>query len=420
MRKIAPLLLLLVVGGLALVMFLAPWQTWRLDYDVLGNKGLEVWLQKHDIAVRRSQKHDAITREELSLRIMPFPYFLDFAGMPKNMPRMDQSRFIEKVFEMPSLVILPKWDTQNIKNGVANRFSMLSLWVLNENMSKVIENLELKRDMWDDFTTQKVPLDMFFTPARRYEINLYQMQFFDPESIPDFCRSILSTSKGALLLFCDAKEKLYFLSDPDLLNNHGLALGEHATLAIDMITALRGFEDTRPIYLDNNADLFKSDGWEEEEEGRDYERDSDDLIRMFDYPLSVIWGMMCLVVMVSLWRGFYRFGPLKKDMETPVEISKTAAVGATARLLRLSRNDRRMVAQFVHGLLLKTAAQRFGRDSAHEAGVERLLKNFERRDRQKAAAARALIANLTDEQSPVGAGELRHKLHLLQQFIKEF
>jgi len=418
MRKMVPLLIVFVVGVLALCMFWAPWQAWRLEYGVFGNKGLEIWLQKHDIAVRRSKKHDAITRDELSLRLMSFPYFRSFSGVGKNVPRMDQERFIEKVFEMPSLVVLPKWDAQNLKNGIANRFSLLSLWVLNENMSEVIEDLRLDRDGSDDFTTEQVSLDISTGPTHRYEINLYQMQFFDPTTIPDFCQSVLSARQGVLLLFCDVNEKIYFLSDPDLLNNHGLALGDHAALAVDMVTALRGVGEKRPVYFDNNDDLLKTD--EKEEEGREYERDSDDLIRMFDYPLSVIWGMMCLVVLVSLWRGFYRFGPLKRDMDFHVEISKTSAVAATARLLRLSRNDRRMVAQFVHGLLLKTAAQHFGRDNAHEAGVKRLLKNLERRDRQKAADARALIASLTDEKSPVGAGELRHKLHLLRQFIKEF
>jgi len=420
MRKVLPLLLMAGLGALAILMFVAPWQAWRFDYSALGNKGLELMLQSHNIAVRRSVPHETPMASDLALRLMTFPYFgSSFIQRDDKIPQMDQERFIDKIYEIPSLVVLPKWNALLLQHKRADDSMLLSSYQLNKNMALVIDDLRLIR-LNKGFTHARVSLEApssLSPPPVSHEISLYQAQLFAADSIPDFCQNILSIPQGSLLISCNAD--LYFLSDPDLLNNHGLALGEHAALAVAMIDMLRGPDETRPVYFDNNSDLLKEEG-DEEQGGQDYERGADDLARMLDYPLSIIWGMMLLVVMVSLWRGCYRFGAAQNDVSSRQELSKAATVAATARLLRLSRNDRPMVAQFVHTLLLDKAAQRFGPQAGNEAGIERLLQQFERRDKTKARTCRALIQHLTAETSHATTKDLRQNLKLFQNIIKEF
>ncbi|MGO8264182.1 hypothetical protein ACC763_39270, partial [Rhizobium ruizarguesonis] len=55
---------------------------------------------------------------------------------------------------------------------------------------------------------------------------------------------------GALLLHGEDDPNVYLLSDPDLLNNHGLALADNASFAVSLVTLLRGAGEKRPVYLD--------------------------------------------------------------------------------------------------------------------------------------------------------------------------
>ncbi len=120
---------------------------------------------------------------------------------------------------------------------------------------------------------------------------------------------------GPLLLKCTFDFEFYVLSDPDLLNNHGLALGENADFAISMIDELlRGLFGRRPVYL-ATADAVASNA-----------ADPD---RFLAFHLWFIWGAIILVAAVCFWRGAVRFGkPLTNEATS--DLSKAAATEATA------------------------------------------------------------------------------------------
>ena len=81
---------------------------------------------------------------------------------------------------------------------------------------------------------------------------LFWAQLFQRDRIPSHCHEKLGLPEGALVIACDATANIpaaYFLSDPDLLNNHGLGLAENAALAADLVAGLRR-DATKPVYLD--------------------------------------------------------------------------------------------------------------------------------------------------------------------------
>ena len=87
-------------------------------------------------------------------------------------------------------------------------------------------------------------------------------------------------------------------------------------------------------------------------------------------------------------------------------MSKTTAIEATARLLRLSGNDGRMTEQFVLHLLADKAQLLFGPGAGNQAGIDRLFQRLARRDQ---AAARALH---TSAQALIERGHLMTRANL--------
>ncbi|WP_426037475.1 hypothetical protein [Cypionkella sp. TWP1-2-1b2] len=82
-----------------------------------------------------------------------------------------------------------------------------------------------------------------------------------------------------------------------------------------------------------------------------------------DVLYSKVTGLKTLVVLPK-WRGAMRFGPVQQVAEDRLEVSKLAAIDAKARLIRLSRNDGRRVAEFTLTRLQSLAQQTFGAGAA--------------------------------------------------------
>jgi hypothetical protein len=205
------------------------------------------------------------------------------------------------------------------------------------------------------------------------------------------------------------------LSDPDLLNNHGLALADNAAFAVSLIQHLRGAGETRPVYLDTAGQPLDSE--KPVDEGKSYERSASDLKRFFAYPLSVIWGTLLVVAAICFWRGAYRFGPPLREASANIELSKTAAIEATARLLRLSGNDGRMAGQFVLHLLADKAQLLFGSGAGNQAGITRLFQRLARSDKAGAHALHATAEALIERGHVMTRADLHRHLEIFRKLL---
>lgn len=417
MRRGGPVLFLLLLLGLAALLLLAPWRNAAYDRSALGSRGLEAWLQARGIPVARSDSHVARARSGLSVRLLPLPAPLadtgtTDAGGRRTRTGMEPETVEEKLHELPTLVILPKWRDAVLQEGIA-RESML---VPPRAIHRLLENIYLP----DLRLTRPGPgfaqASMSLAPDRPAKVALYRAQLFERSSVPDHCAELAGFPSGALLLRCEDGVTFHLLSDPDLLNNHGLALGENAAFALSLVRSLRGAEEARPVYLDTDARLLRDD--EGAGEGRSYERSVADVRRLFDYPLTAIWVAILLVTAIGFWRGAYRFGPPSDEAAANVEISKTAAVEAMARLLRLSGNDGRMAAQFVHHLLTDAAVRVFGPGAGNPAGIERLFQRLARRDEAQAGALRSAAQALIERGPAMRRSELHHKLETFRNLLR--
>jgi hypothetical protein len=197
------------------------------------------------------------------------------------------------------------------------------------------------------------------------------------------------------------------------MNNHGLSLAENAAWSLGLVAALRG-ADTRPVYLA----LEPVPPGEPFQRPEPHERTAEDLSRFFAWPLSALWAMAALVLALTVWRGLRRFGPLTAAPTGALETSRTAAIQAKARLLRLAGADQRMAGEFIRSHLSQIATQVLGPGHGSDAGVQRWLQILDRRNPALAAEMQAAIAaiNTKDTLSPA---ELARRLDTFRDLTRK-
>lgn len=416
MRNAGPILILLVLIGLAALALFGSSRENDFDHSPLGSKGLQMWLEGKGIPVVRSDPHFVRARSEISLRILSLPITEDKAVLPagdeqKTQVDLQNWSYEATNHELPTLIVMPKWLGSVLKDGIARQSALLSLSAINDEVGR-INSIGLRLERYGPGFEEARP-DLGSSGQTR--IALYQAQVFDRSNLPDSCRELAGTQSGALVINCQYEPFIYLLSDPDLLNNHGLALADNAAFAVSLIRQLRGPIETRPVYLD--ATGAPLDDKKPVDEGRTYERSGSDLTRFFAYPLSVIWGTLFFVVAICFWRGFWRFGPPLRDASGNIELSKSAAIEATARLLRLSGNDGRMVAQFVQNLLADKAQLVFGPGFANQAGIDRLFQRLARRDQVQAEALKTASQALIEQGHVMRRSDLHRNLEIFRTLL---
>lgn len=387
----------LLLGGFALLSLGGRGAQDRLlDRSPMGVAALAPWLSDQGAEARVSHPRLSPAATELSLRVLPLydtnlnQTGAEFAGAEEQMGSGDQRdlrwyAFDQKVQDLPTLVVLPKWRGAFALTGIAHQQSLIPTVDLGVILRQIgLEGTSVTRATAEFWTE---------APENGSSVSLFHAQLFNPKTLPEGCGTVVPFDLLALVVSCPlegADHLVYFVSDPDVLNNHGLGVGENARFAVDLVSGLR--DGDGDIYVDLSPDLLvEVDRFDERQ---DYERNYDQLARLFSYPFSLLWAALLIVLSVLFWRGAVRFGPIQRLIAPSREQSKRAAIAAKARLLRLSGNDGRLVSDFVRAQLQELATRRFGRDLGQGA-EERFLALLARSDPALAkdfgAAARILI-----------------------------
>lgn len=399
----------------------------QLDASVMGVAALRTWLPDNDIPVVRSHPRLAPLASDLSMAILPLydtnllseqdaPQTKEDYARQQDQREMYSYEFFAKLEALPTLVVLPKWRTGFATAEVAHE----SLLIGTADISRIARQAGLSR-----VTVLRRPAAFEtanLSPAsgkEAQEIALFHAQLFDRDSLPTYCTELVGFAYGSLVIRCKAHGSIaaaYYLSDPDLLNNHGLSVAEHANFVPAMIMGMRPAGNTKAVYLDTSPYQLLETG-ENDTEAQDYSRDPVDLARFFTYPLSVLWALAGVVLGVAIWRGARRFGPPLRMAEDRPEATKTAAIDAKARLLRLSGNDGRMAAEFVQARLSDLATQTFGQGIG-EAGATRYFALLDRRNPALATEFRRVTTTLIDNASTLPPPELYRQLETFRDLLE--
>ena len=385
--------ILAVIVALALLAFgyLLSQRQQELRSSPIGLNGLQLWLTAEGGSAQGFSGGWNIDPVGIGLLVLPLhdtqpDRDLDPAGSKEELlvqqDEIDLSWYVidTKLAQTPTLVVLPKWRSGMRLTGIAHPDLLVKEVLLDAILRRLTGDptIRLNRSR-EAFVT--VPYTGAAGTALSAE--LYAAQLFDGTA----CTPIIGMGKATLLASCPVRASdlsVFVLSDPDLLNNHGLRLGDNAAIARDF---LRSFAGEDVVLID-----YSRENWflaDETTVQRD--RTWADLLRFFEPPFRVLWIGAGLLLALVLWRSLRRAGPVAAM--NGAGLDKLQAIRARARLMRLTGQDGAMLADYAAARIGATAARLVGPGHARQIGEERaFLRHVARRNTELAERLEAVLA----------------------------
>lgn len=388
---------LVVAVTIGAFLFLSGQSQQTLRASPSGFDGLQIWLTSEDQSVQNFTGGWTIDKDNVGLLVLPlFDRALDLDRVvPVTKEDLlfqqdendQQSRhLLTKADMVPTLVILPKWRSGLRLTGLGHPALLVenagvekALQVLTGSPSERLTHIPYPFTEFDYRT-----LDGTTLAAR-----LYVAQVFHGQG----CEPIIGRIGEMVLGECPlagGEETVLILSDPDLLNNHGLRLGENAYIAQDFFTRQAGASH---ILIDYSSSVWLTDS----SDNVVREKTWTDMLRFFEPPFLALWMSGAFITMLVLWRSGLRYGPVLA-VKSKLGASKIPAIRARARLLRLTDQDGILLSAYATARMSATATGLFGpthtRHRQDEDAVLRYLHNKNPALEQKLAALLVQIRDL--------------------------
>lgn len=357
----------LAVAGVAAAMVVVLWffgsGERELRRSAAGFGGLVEWLQEGGLDAREFSGGGYLVEGKVGLRILPLhDTDLTAARVSPETPEelvlqtaegdIGQEVVHEKIALLPSLVILPKWRSGVRVLGVAHRDLLIPSGELDRLLGQLpVSGATIRRD----------PGGYGETAVPGGAAGLFHAQTVAGAR---GCEPVLGRAEAMILARCPLPgsgnghsrrpDHFWLLSDPDLMNNHGLAFGGNAALALEVVAAAAG---GGPVVLDLTDHVATITA--EDEAG--HERSWQDIARLFGWPFGAVWIAFGALAALVLWRALVRYGPVEGgDDDGPHRASREVSIDAKARLLRLADHDTELLRMHVAARLHGLAAELFG------------------------------------------------------------
>ncbi|MEO0999879.1 MAG: hypothetical protein AAFW69_04630 [Pseudomonadota bacterium] len=408
------LLVLIVAAGIgALIYFSGPPET-PLRQSAMGHDGLVTWLRSEGIEARSFVGGGRLGRDNTGLVILPL-YDTDLRS-PAPEPETREAYIAtatevdmplqvlrQKERSLDLLVVLPKWRRAARLSGLAHP----DLRALGPDAARPLAQMRIyARLVRPEAGLARFAADIPDAPL--LEAAIYAPQLFI--GWPESCESWIGDARGSLLLVCDDRERpRALLSDPDLLNNHGLGLGDNAVIAAALARALAGPEaGAGPVVVDLTTRAFTGPVQMRQD------RSLAELSRVLGPPFIALWIGAAVLLALAVWRSSIRTGPALRPFEDGMRAAKAVSVAAKARLLRMTGADRDLLALHVESRATGALARLYGARPGGRDPVAALARRTARRDPE---AAEALLAAAAAARAP-GEDALAPRLHAFEDAME--
>lgn len=424
-----PRIELVIIGAIVVIVLGAIWyvmsqQQQSLRRSPSGLDGLQIWLTSNGASAQNFTGGWLI--DETTVGLLVVPVYDSELDQPRARPATPEELLFQqdefdltssviqkKARRVPTLVVLPKWRSGMRLTGLAHP-------VLGVERGRLTATL---RKLTGDGDIELVPARSPFTDFRyrtgdgqSMTARIYAAQMISDEN----CTPVIGRPDAMLLAECplagtgddEPDQTILVLSDPDLLNNHGLRLGDNARVALDLLEDRAGDAN---IVIDYSSDVWLRDPYVEPER----ERTWDDLARFFGPPFLALWAGAALLLALFLWRAALRYGPIRPETAGP-GAGKDIAVQARARLLRLSGQDGALARDYAAARLAATASQLFGPAHArHYAGEQAFLTYTERRHPALAPRLHAVLDTIHKLPARLPASDAIRQIDQLEQVLEQ-
>ncbi len=375
--------LLIVVLAVAASWYMMGQRDYPLRQSAMGHVGLIAWLRDQGLEAREARGL-TVTPDKVGMRILAihdtdlaraFAAPADKADYLATGTEYDirASTVLQKINLLPSVIIAPKWSRAARHSGYADASLLLPVDVA----SRPFLQLNVMEKPFQRPTPKLLEMSAPSTvdgPAQ--SVTLYSPQLFHRD-VPEGCTSLLGGAIGHLIIECEGHNRSFIaISDPDFLNNHGLALGQNAAIAATMIGQ---WANELPVIVDTTTRLFTEDTLPELPQ-----RAWTDLLRLFSYPFTILWAAAGMVLALALWRSWYRFGPPIPAFVDGLGASKATSIEAKARLLRLTGNDTALFETYIAARIRALEEAIFGINTVAADPVRRIFTLLEGRNHELA------------------------------------
>lgn len=412
-----------VVGGIVAVfavlalLYVMSQRQQELRTSPVGLDGLQVWLTSQGGSAQSFTGGWLLDPAGIGLLVLPlYDTALDQDSdrpldktqllFQQDESDLDAQTLRDKIGTVPSLIILPKWRSGMRLTGIAHPALLVEEARLNA----------LLRSVTADPTIRVARVPQVFTPVPYgaatgvgLSAELYAAQLFNGTA----CEPIIGHGRQTLLASCPARGSdgtVLVLSDPDLLNNHGLRLGQNADIARDFLLSVAG---EGSIVIDYSRDNWLADT----EEPIQRDRSWADLLRFFEPPFLALWLGAALILTLALWRSFRRAGPVLAS--TGPEGGKLQAIRARARLMRLTGQDGALLGDYATARIAATAARLVGPGQARLIGEEQaFLRHIARRRPELSARLAEVVTRLRALPPRIPATAAIHHVEDLEQILE--
>lgn len=395
----------IILGVLAVLIFGALFYVMSQRQQALrsspsGLDGLQVWLSSEGQNAQSFVGGWPLSVDDVGLLIVPlYDTTLD---VQRDLPASTGELIVQqdeydltanpiqsKAGNVPMIVVLPKWRSGMRLTGLAHPFLLVEPDKIEATLNDLLDVNDVK------LSYGRAPFTAFPDSSTGLEAEVYAAQMFSAES----CIPILGTEDAMILGDCALvsgtfQDRVFVLSDPDLINNHGLALGDNAFIVRDFVASIAADQQvvidySRRSWLTRAQDRVQRD------------RTWADLMRFFSPPFTLMWVGLVIAMLLTLWRAALRFGPLIKGA-SGLGARKMLAIGARARLMRLSNRDGALIADYSKARIATTAAALFGPAHARQFSSFEAFLAYTQRRHPKHAKALATVLNMIGSM-PAGA-----------------
>lgn len=423
---------LFFIGGLIVfvllgVLFLSSNRQQELRTSPTGFDGLQVWLSSSGMTAQNFLGGWRVDQEQVDLLILPL--FDSDLGAAREIPRTQEdflqqqdetdaslAAITERAERVQTLIILPKWRSGMRLTGLAHpdllierdRLDLLFRFLTSQDDARLTRSRQA-------FTSFRIELD----DGTRSEAELYAAQTVSSTE----CTPILGTRDAMVVGDCPIgrdKTRAIVVVDPDLLNNHGLALGENAAIALDLVARLvaerRADTANEGLVL---IDYARRNWLFEARSGPVRERSWEDLLRFFDPPFTLLWMGAGICLLIALWRGGMRDGPVR-GLTRRSGVSKTLAISARARLMRLTGQDGRLVSAYATARIAATATALLGPANGPAYSSDAAFQKYVARRHPRLAAPLAdILDRVRRVPDKIAASEAAHLVADLEAILED-
>lgn len=390
-----------------------------------GFDGLSYWLSSKDQRVQNFTGGWTIDAESIGLRILPLfdtrfdsdravPTTKEELLMQRDEYDLRGSVVRRKIARVPTLVVLPKWRSGMRLTGIGHPGLLLPP----QAFKTLLKDIKPQRKVsilpkpFTDFSYES-------TYGAEKTARLYTAQVIEGTG----CTPIIGTVEAMVLGRCAFEgahnDEVMVLSDPDLLNNHGLRLGDNAVIMRELLLAEANVKPKAEDAEPNNLILidYSTRVWVREANEEPYrERTWSDLLQFFAYPFSILWGSVACLMLLVFWRAGFRYGPLLPDT-AGLGASKFAANTARARLMRMTGQDSAMLEDYARTRMASVAAANLGPAQAREPNAA--MRFIERKRPDIAPKLKSALAGLVDLPPNLGAQAAIERVDEIERLLEQ-